>query len=494
MVASRSLVWSVFAAWFALFAAAVQVSATLEKPVMWILVHKALKQARIDPIVNPGKLSSHVHSLVGANGVDANTTTAELVQDASTCTTSGLPIDMSAYWAPSLYSYNADKDTLTPRPLGYVNTYYLMRGNVPITAFPRGLQMLAGSATRDASGPTKQNDNTVSFVCLNYKDGSSQTALMPKGPCPHGLRTQVVFPSCWNGKDLISSDHSHVVYPLGDNADNGDCPTSHNIRLPTLFYEFVWGVDGQDNRGNSTWVFGNGDAIGYSFHADFLAAWDEQVLQEAIDQCEGNLFNNLEACPPLAKHLDRQASQECTAESSEATKGSLESLPGCNVIWNGPNAGKGLKKGCDPNKVMMRPENWAALSNGSSASVNASSIAPSSCPTATRAVAATTTTTKAAAASSASPQPVSTSHVNNGNNGSNNKPGNNVQPVAGIKKSQPKPQPIPKPSKKPTKKPTNRFGTSSSSSNAKKQQQERKKKLHQKSRNHHDKSTSKHDK
>ncbi|KAJ1036319.1 hypothetical protein NDA13_000199 [Ustilago tritici] len=436
MVASRSLVWSVFAEWFALFAAAVQVSATLEKPVMWILVHKALKQARINPIVNPGKLSSHVHSLVGANGVDTNTTTAEL--------------------------------------------------------------KLAGSATRNASGPTKQNDNTVSFVCLNYKDGSSQTALMPKGPCPQGLRTQVVFPSCWNGKDLISSDHSHFVYPLGDNADNGDCPTSHKIRLPTLFYEFVWGVDGQDNTGNSTWVFSNGDAIGYSFHADFLAAWDEQVLQEAIDQCEGNLFNNLEACPPLAKHLDRQASQECTAESSEATKGSLESLPGCNVIWNGPNAGKGLKKGCDLNKVMMRPENWAALSNGSSASANASSIAPSSCPTATRAVAATTTTTKAAAASSASSQPVSTSHVNNGNNGSNNKPGNNVQPVVGIKKPQPKPQPIPKPSKKPTKiptkKPTNRFGTSSISSNAKKQQQERKKKLHQKSRNHHDKSTLKHDK
>lgn len=195
MVGTRSLVWSVIAGWCALFAA-VEVGATLENPVMWILVHHALKQARIDPIVTPGKLSSHTHSLVGANGVGANTTTAELLEQESTCTTSGLPIDMSAYWAPSLYSYNADNDTFTRRPLDYVNTYYLMRGNVAITAFPRGLQLLAGSATRKGPGPTKQNDNTVSFVCLNYKDGSSQTPTMPKGPCPQGLRTQVVFPSC----------------------------------------------------------------------------------------------------------------------------------------------------------------------------------------------------------------------------------------------------------------------------------------------------------
>ncbi|TKY88064.1 hypothetical protein EX895_003160 [Sporisorium graminicola] len=366
------LFWSLVAAWCALFAAA-EVSATLANPVMWILVHHRLKQARIDPIVTPGKPSSHVHSLVGVNGVSEDTTTAQALEEASTCTTSGIHADMSAYWAPTLYSFNSDNDTFTPRPLDYVNTYYLMRGNVPITAFPRGLQLLAGNATRRGPGPTRQNDNTASFVCLNYQDGSSQWPTLPPGPCPQGLRTQVTFPSCWNGKDLVTADHSHVVYPLGDNADNGDCPSSHKTRLPTLFYEFVWGVDGQDNVGNSTWVFSNGDAIGYSFHADFIAAWNETILQGAIDQCAGNLFNDLESCPPLAETLDRKASQMCNTTSSEAISGSIASLPGCNVVWNGPHAGKGLTPGCDPNKVMLKPANWPA-----SNSTNATTPSPSS--------------------------------------------------------------------------------------------------------------------
>lgn len=38
---------------------------------------------------------------------------------------------------------------------------------------------------------------------------------LPTGPCPQGLRTQIVFPSCWDGKNLDSSDHqSHMSYPI----------------------------------------------------------------------------------------------------------------------------------------------------------------------------------------------------------------------------------------------------------------------------------------
>ncbi|KAI3489746.1 hypothetical protein L1887_46117 [Cichorium endivia] len=197
---------------------------------MWILVHHSLKAAREDPIVSPGQLSSHAHSFVGANGVSATTTTASSLEEASTCTTAGLTADMSAYWAPSLYSYNADNDTFTPRPLDYVNTYYLGRGSAPLVAFPRGLQMLAGNATRRGAGPTQQADDAVSFVCLNYADGSSQSPTLPGRSCPQGLRTQVIFPSCWNGQDLVSKNHSHVVYPRGD-ISQGSCPDSNPIRL-----------------------------------------------------------------------------------------------------------------------------------------------------------------------------------------------------------------------------------------------------------------------
>jgi hypothetical protein len=341
---------------------------------------------------------------------------------------------MSAYWAPSLYSYNADNDTFTPRPLDYVNTYYLGRGSAPLVAFPRGLQMLAGNATRRGAGPTQQADDAVSFVCLNYADGSSQSPTLPERSCPQGLRTQVIFPSCWNGQDLVSKSHSHVVYPLGD-ISQGSCPDSNPIRLPTLFYEFVWGVGSTNNAGNSSWVLSNGDAIGYSFHADFISAWDESILQQALDECRGALFNDLESCPPLAKTLDRKKSQACSAQSSEATSGNIESLPGCNVVWNGPHAGKGLAEGCDANKLMLKPASWPASSSTSAASSAASAAATSASAAQTQkpsqaVVAAASQSAKTSATPKVLPKPTS--------------------------KSKPKPKPNPKPNPKPVKKPKNK--------------------------------------
>ncbi|KIS66428.1 uncharacterized protein UMAG_10221 [Mycosarcoma maydis] len=379
MLATRRLVcWTLIAVWCALFGTK-EASATLANPVMWILAHQSLKQARVDPIVTPGGVSSHVHSLVGANGVSADTTTAESLEAASTCTTAGLHADMSSYWAPSLYSINPD-GTFTPRQLYYVNTYYLMRGNVEIKAFPRRTSTAGGQCNAQRTR-TYEASRQYGIVCL---PSTTPTAARNQRRflhelVPQGLRLQVTFPSCWNGKDLVSADHSHVVYPLGDDADQGACPASHSVRLPTLFYEFVWDVTGITNTNNSELVLSNGDSMGYSFHADFISAWDETILQAAIDQCGGSLFNDLESCPPLAQTLDRQASRDCTATSTEAMSGTLASLPGCNMVWNGPHAGIGLTAGCDPTKVVMKPDGYMGSSNiSSSSSLSSSSLSATS--------------------------------------------------------------------------------------------------------------------
>ncbi|PWZ03577.1 hypothetical protein BCV70DRAFT_142299, partial [Testicularia cyperi] len=337
-----------------------QAVASIAKPVMWILSQHPLKTARIDPLVSPGRPSSHVHSFVGSDGLQIDTVTVNQLESGSTCTTSGLDDDLSSYWAPQLYSFNAADNTFTPNRLSFVNTYYLMRGgNIQIKAFPKGFKMIAGKATQSAPGPTQQSRDIVSFVCLDYVNGSSQTPTFPQKACPQGLRTQVIFPSCWNGVDLYQTDQSHVVYPLGPHPDNGDCPSTHPIRLPTLFYEFIWAVDGQNNANYSQWVLANGDAVGYSFHADFFAAWNETTLQSAIDQCEGNLFGDLQACPPFRSSLNRKGADACSAVSTEPTSGKLKALPGCNIVFNGPNAGKGLAEGCDPSKLAVTPAGWA---------------------------------------------------------------------------------------------------------------------------------------
>lgn len=188
---------------------------------------------------------------------------------------------------------------------------------------------------------------------------------LPEGPCPWGLRTQIVFPSCWDGKNLDSKDHqSHVSYPLGGSPDSGDCPKSHPVKFTTLFYEFVWSTEQLRRRTHSGFVLANGDAIGHSFHADFVADWDTQVLQNAIDQCTGNLFGDLKSCAPFVPTLreesnstgkagPKMSSSYCTTKESvkEQVLGKgLKSLPGCNKVQNGRFKGAG--KTCTASKTL----------------------------------------------------------------------------------------------------------------------------------------------
>lgn len=361
-----------------------QAVATTSNPIFFILSHGRMKTSRVDPIVSPGQASSHVHNFVGMNGINANTTTVDALEQASNCTTAPLTDDKSSYWAPQLYTYNSN-GTFSPVPLAFVNTYYLMRGGkINHTAFPQGLKMIAGDAKATGPAATKVQQDAVSFVCLDYVNGSSQSKTFPQKACPQGLRTQIIFPSCWNGQSLYEKDMSHVVYPKGTSASTGTCPDTHTIRLPTLFYEFIWSVGKTNNVGNSSWVLANGDAFGYSFHADFFANWNVTTLQSAIDECSGSLFNSIEKCPPLARTVDRKAASKCRGESTEPLSGSLSYLPGCNIVYNGPHAGQGLAPGCDPSKVPNMPAGGVASDALTSTS---SSIVARSSPTASLRVA-----------------------------------------------------------------------------------------------------------
>ncbi|PWN94171.1 hypothetical protein FA10DRAFT_264739 [Acaromyces ingoldii] len=392
--------------------------------------HGSLLNARLDPIVSPGKVSGHLHSFVGSSSISSDED-YDSVRGDDACTTSGVGADLSSYWTPTLFQYSQADDSFTAMNLSFVNTYYLNRGGSAsdssnstssssnststgskstsdsskstsgssnsnnessnstkrdssstgkIVAFPKGFRMLAGDAMARQPANTTQLRNAISFVCLNYDGQSPQTSTIPTGPCPDGLRAQITFPSCWDGKNLDSEDHkSHVAYPEGDNADSGDCPSSHPHRFMTLFYEFVWSTGKTaTNPDESKWVFANGDMQGVSFHGDFLNGWDVDVLQEAIDSCTGSLFNNLEQCAPLAKSLDRDAASKCAIKqrssikgiSPETVSGPLKSLPGCNTIFNGKLKGQGGCSGGDED-------------TGSSSSSSSSSTSSSSSPAST---------------------------------------------------------------------------------------------------------------
>ena len=85
---------------------------------------------RADPLLSPGAISPHVHSIAGGNGF-------ALLEDyaqARTATCSSCPIkqDLSNYWTPKLYMHFKDNDTFVEVPqagdtdgaLGGMNVYY----------------------------------------------------------------------------------------------------------------------------------------------------------------------------------------------------------------------------------------------------------------------------------------------------------------------------------------------------------------------------------
>jgi len=277
-------------------------------------------------------------------------------------------VDNSNYWTPDLY-YRWPNGTYSLVPDSGLTVYYLSRKGAtgknqtdpnwqPI---PKGLRMLAGDPTRrNYDGSVKHN--AVSYVCLNYngggfKEGPSWEGLATN-QCPQGLRAQIWFPMCWDGKNLDSADHkSHMSYPIsnGNQPNGGDCPNSHPVRIPGLFYEHLYGI-GQfpHGKGQNNFVWSMGDPTGYGFHGDFVSGWDPTVMAAAIkeprcsnDNPDMGFGNNVKNCPPLAPYVKGNNEPDCKlAKTVPLTENlgiskPIKRMPGC---WTNT----GLLQGCDP--------------------------------------------------------------------------------------------------------------------------------------------------
>jgi hypothetical protein len=131
----------------------------------------------------------------------------------------------------------------------------------------------------------------IGFNCLNYNaaaEASLYRHFLPEksfmdANCTDGMRLELMFPSCWNGKDVDSPDHkSHMAYP--SLVMDGDCPAGFETRLVSLFYETIWNTYAfKDCEGQ--FVLANGDPTGFGYHGDFIQGWDPDFLQQAVDTC-----------------------------------------------------------------------------------------------------------------------------------------------------------------------------------------------------------------
>ncbi|KAL2257868.1 hypothetical protein VTK26DRAFT_9068 [Humicola hyalothermophila] len=357
--------------------------------------------ARLDPLVNPGTLSTHAHAIHGSSGFNEKATYEDLIN--GECTSCGVVEDKSSYWAPNLYFKHADGQFEEVEQVGGMLAYYFLNldsanPDAGIKAFPNDFRMIAGDATRRnysvgglsflgpdpekslwaALGQTTQYDleqRAIGFNCLNYKkdpEGTLYRHYLPEksyldANCADGVRFEIMFPSCWNGKDISSPDHkSHVAYP--SLVINGDCPKGFDVKLPGLMYETIWATNKFIGKPGE-FVLSHGDVQGFGYHADFISGWDEKFLQAAVEQCT-NPSGKISDCPIFT--LQSEADQrKCKMNmppmaASEKLTGIIgDSLPGGVVIHYGPGPAVG--------KPAPEPTHVPVPSVGYSAGVPASS-------------------------------------------------------------------------------------------------------------------------
>ncbi|KAJ9638649.1 hypothetical protein H2204_004125 [Knufia peltigerae] len=320
-----------------------------------------LANGRIDPIMSPGHPSQHLHVTFGASNLGLDSTIEELM--ASNCTSCSITQDHSAYWAPRMYFQHSNGTFEMVPTSGGMTVYYFTEGpgagfGAEVTAFPQNFRMIAGmSSKRTFVGPNPDTpmalwtdadrtqpslmEKALGFNCLHYDHPPNEGALEVHYLrnktyldefCDDGLRAEVMFPSCWNGKDLDSENHTtHVAYP--NEVKYGACPDDYPVRLPVLFYETIYqtnlftSVDGQ-------FVFSNGDPTGLGYHGDFICGWDSGLLQEAIDDsaCTSSNSTGLQEDCPLFNIQSQANATQCKLEMPEALQHErinyVQELPG----------------------------------------------------------------------------------------------------------------------------------------------------------------------
>jgi Domain of unknown function (DUF1996) len=225
-------------------------------------------RAMDDPIVFPGTPgASHSHDFFGNVSTDAYSTLDSMNATATTCRRAG---DRAGYWVPTLY-----KGKKTVKAMR-ANVYYrtARRSPTSIEPFPAGLQVIAGDAK--ATGP--QDPRKVRWGCT----GEAKPKGSKKAPrCPKGtkLRLSIVFPDCWNGRDLDSADHkSHLTYATRIGGGLRGCPPSHPRAVPSLVLNVPY-----KTRGGHGLKLASGPL--YTAHGDFFNAWEPAALEQLVHDC-----------------------------------------------------------------------------------------------------------------------------------------------------------------------------------------------------------------
>jgi hypothetical protein len=222
-----------------------------------------------DPIVFPGlKGASHLHSFIGNDGTDADTTNGTLMKlTASSCR----PLeDHSAYWIPTLLEHGK------PVEPKQVIVYYgsLLPDKTRTVPMPQGLRMIAGDARRQE--PTPKGAVNQFYCAGGPQDGKERSVDGNWPVCDGGtLHFTLRFPDCWDGKNLDSPKHKeHVSFGAG-----GKCPVAFPVAIPALTFSIAYPTSGTKDG------FQLASGLPSSMHGDAFFAWEDDAMAHRVKDC-----------------------------------------------------------------------------------------------------------------------------------------------------------------------------------------------------------------
>ncbi|TAQ87466.1 hypothetical protein B7494_g4227 [Chlorociboria aeruginascens] len=300
---------------------------------------------RSDPVLFPGVISPHVHAVIGGTAFQQtmSTTTAVNALD----TTCDKKIDHSNYWQPQLYHRmtNGSFELITFQGSA---VYYLNRAcdyvagetTCPSTFVPKappaGLRMVVGNPTLRTFDASSFEQQAIQHVCLQ-DNASPNTFSLPPMACDR-LRAETFFPSCWDGVNLDSADHtSHMAFPATGAYNGGVCPSTHPVAIYSVFYEFYYDTSPFPDYEN--WVYAMGDPTGYGLHGDFINGWtDQTALENAVATCSGPQGAQAATCSVNENEGAAVALTPQVAPPSEQVglNGAIPALPGNNPVTGTP--------------------------------------------------------------------------------------------------------------------------------------------------------------
>ncbi|KAK8846803.1 hypothetical protein IAR55_005891 [Kwoniella newhampshirensis] len=307
-----------------------------------------LINTRLDPIISPGKVSSHVHHVVGSSAFTATEDFA--TAQAGSCTTANLAQDKSSYWAPLLF-YKWRNGSYSAIVGDGASAYWKMPLTNPtdddFLVVPDDFRVVAGDITRTTYNSSNALDNAVSFQCIDAGGSYDKTPYIPSNRECLTLRPQINFPECWDGVNAYKEDGSHVYYPIDGNPEGGKCPEGYH-KIPHLFLETTYHIKEENIGEGYEWypgcfVLANGDDFGYTFHADWINGFPHGFIVDTFHQCyDGTSISK--TCAPIDQGRN-EAYNNGIDSGSCVTQGqivnervgqlwAIPELPGNNLFFN----------------------------------------------------------------------------------------------------------------------------------------------------------------